>query len=84
MTFMRTATEQVLDKAPYVTYGGGGITVVGGITLSDIGVAVGIAVGLVGIVLQVYNTIVTSSHANEKRKEERALFEAQMRELSKR
>ena len=50
--------EQMMETtAQTMTYGGAGTAIVSGITLSQIGVVVGIAVGIVGLALQIWYTM---------------------------
>ena len=66
MTFKQQATEQVAthattfagDKlATGMTYGGGVTAFIGGLTLNEFAIVFGMVIGLLGFVLQVYQTV---------------------------
>lgn len=66
MTLKQQATEQVATHATTfassklatgMTYGGGATAFIGGLTLNEIAIVFGMVIGLLGFVLQVYQTV---------------------------
>jgi len=66
MSFKQQATDQAVQHtstfvgsklATGMTYGGGATAFVGGLTLNEFAIVFGMVIGLLGLVLQVYQTV---------------------------
>ena len=66
MDFKQQATDQAVQHtstfvgsklATGMTYGGGATAFVGGLTLNEFAIVFGMVIGLLGLVLQVYQTV---------------------------
>ena len=66
MTLKQQATDQAVQHtttfvgsklATGMTYGGGATAFIGGLTLNEIAIVFGMVIGLLGFVLQVYQTV---------------------------
>lgn len=66
MSFKQQATDQAVEHtttfvgskiATGMTYGGGATAFVGGLTLNEFAIVFGMVIGLLGFVLQVYQTV---------------------------
>ena len=66
MDFKQQATDQAVQHtstfvgsklATGMTYGGGATAFIGGLTLNEIAIVFGMVIGLLGFVLQVYQTV---------------------------